>query len=288
MPRIALGLEYDGSAFAGWQWQSGQRNVQACVEEALGKVAAEPASVHCAGRTDAGVHALQQVVHFDTQAQRGQRSWLLGVNANLPDDIRVLWAREVDPRFHARYSAIARYYRYLILNRPMKSALRRKQVTWCFDPLDEARMQAAADHLLGNHDFSSFRAQGCQSKSPYRIMHFLRVGREHEQVIIELSANAFLHHMVRNIAGVLMAIGTGKKPTDWTRQLLELRDRKQGGVTAPSDGLYLGGVYYPPDFGIPQDPIFDLLPPDAARYQHPADGDGEEGRYSVFNIKDRV
>ncbi len=276
MPRIALGLEYDGTDFAGWQWQRGQRNVQACVEDAAGKVAAEPVTVHSAGRTDAGVHALQQVVHFDSKAHRGQRSWLLGVNANLPDDIRVLWAREVDPSFHARYSAIARYYRYVILNRPMKSALQRKQATWCFSPLDEVKMQAAADHLIGDHDFSSFRAQGCQSKSPRRIMYFLRVGRENDRVIIELSANAFLHHMVRNIAGVLMEIGTGKKPADWTRQLLELRDRKQGGITAPSDGLYLGGICYPPAFGIPNDPIFDLLPPNAARYQHPAGGDGEE------------
>ena len=275
MSRIALGLEYDGTAFAGWQWQRGQRNVQACVEDAVGKVAAEPVTVHSAGRTDAGVHALQQVAHFDTLAQRVNRSWLLGVNANLPDDIRVLWAREVDPSFHARYSAIARYYQYVILNRPMKSALQRTQVTWCFNPLDEVKMQEAADHLIGNHDFSSFRAQGCQSKSPQRIMHFLRVVRENDRVIIELSANAFLHHMVRNIAGVLMEIGTGKKPTDWTRQLLELRDRKQSGVTAPSDGLYLGGVCYPSAFGIPNDPIFELLPPNAARYQHPADGYGE-------------
>ena len=268
MPRIALGLEYDGSAFAGWQWQTGQRNVQACVEEAVGKVAAERVGVHCAGRTDAGVHALEQVVHFNTTALRPMRSWLMGVNAKLPDDVRVLWAREVDLEFHARYSAIARFYRYEILNRPMKSALRRKQVTWCFYGLDEARMQAAADHLIGHHDFSSFRAQGCQSKSPFRTMHFIQVRRDQERVIIELSANAFLHHMVRNIAGVLMEIGTGQQETAWTRELLDLRDRKQGGVTAPSDGLYLGGVYYPDNFGLPKHPLFDLLPPDARRHVH--------------------
>ncbi|MCX7108840.1 MAG: tRNA pseudouridine(38-40) synthase TruA [Candidatus Methylumidiphilus sp.] len=278
MPRIALGLEYDGSDFVGWQWQTGQRNVQACVEEAVSKVAAEPVTVHCAGRTDAGVHALEQVIHFDTHTHRECRSWLMGANANLPDDVRVLWAKEVGPGFHARYSAVARYYRYVILNRPMKSALYRKQVTWCFYPLDESKMQEAANHLLGHHDFSSFRAQGCQSKSPSRIMHFIRVRRENERVIIDLSANAFLHHMVRNIAGVLMEIGTGKKPADWTSQLLELRDRKQGGVTAPSDGLYLGGVCYPPAFGLPNDPIFDLLPPNAARHVHPGGGDGEDIR----------
>lgn len=269
MTRIALGLEYDGSAFAGWQWQTGQRNVQACVEEAVGKVAAaERVTVHCAGRTDAGVHALEQVVHFDTPAQRPPRSWIMGVNANLPEDVRVLWAREVAPDFHARYSAIARFYRYEILNRPMKSALRRKQVTWCFYPLDEARMQEAAGHLIGHHDFSSFRAQGCQSKSPCRIMHFIQVRREEDRVIIELSANAFLHHMVRNIAGVLMEIGMGRQDTIWVRDLLEIRDRKQGGVTAPSDGLYLGGVYYPEEFGLPKHALFDLLPADARRHVH--------------------
>jgi len=268
MPRIALGLEYDGSAFAGWQWQTGQRNVQACVEEAVSKVAAERVGVHCAGRTDAGVHALEQVVHFNTEAVRPLRSWQMGVNANLPDDVRVLWAQEVPLDFHARYSAIARFYRYEILNRPMKSALLRKQVTWCFYDLDESRMQVAADHLIGHHDFSSFRAQGCQSKSPFRTMHFIQVRRELDRVIIELSANAFLHHMVRNIAGVLMEIGMGRQETTWTQALLELRDRKQGGVTAPSDGLYLGGVFYPEQYGLPKHSLFDLLPANARRHQH--------------------
>jgi len=268
MPRIALGIEYDGSAFAGWQWQLGQRNVQACVEEAVGKVAAAPVNLLCAGRTDAGVHALEQVVHFDTEAVRSPRSWVMGVNANLPDDVRILWAKEMDPGFHARYSAIARFYRYVIINRPMRSALFRKQATWCFYPLDAARMQEAANHLIGHHDFSSFRAQGCQSKSPQRIMHFIRVRREEERVVIELSANAFLHHMVRNIAGVLMDIGTGKREPAWAGELLALRDRKQGGITAPADGLYLGGVYYPQEFGLPKHPVFELLPPDASRHVH--------------------
>jgi tRNA pseudouridine38-40 synthase len=269
MPRIVLGLEYDGSAFAGWQWQDGQRNIQACVEAAVSKVAdAKATTLHCAGRTDAGVHALEQVAHFDTQAERSPNSWMRGVNANLPEDVRVLWAREVPHGFHARYSAIARFYRYVILNRPMKSALYRRQVTWCFYPLDAAKMQEAAGHLIGHHDFSSFRAQGCQSKSPSRIMHFIHVRREDERVIIELSANAFLHHMVRNIAGVLMEIGTGRREPDWTRELLELRDRKQGGVTAPADGLYLGGVCYPDEFGLPRHPVFDWLPKDAARHEH--------------------
>jgi tRNA pseudouridine38-40 synthase len=266
MPRIALGLEYDGSAFAGWQWQNGPRTVQACVEQAASKVANEPVQVHCAGRTDAGVHALEQVAHFDTAAPRSLRSWVMGINANLPDDVRVLWAQEMAPNFHARYSAIARFYRYTILNRPVKSALSRKQATWCPYPLDAANMQAAARHLLGHHDFSSFRAQGCQSKSPCRLMHFIQVRREQEQVIIELSANAFLHHMVRNIAGVLMEIGAGKREVDWTRELLEARDRTLAAATAPADGLYLGGVYYPEAFGLVKHPIFALLPADARRF----------------------
>ncbi len=251
MPRIALGLEYDGSAFAGWQWQRGQRNIQACVEDAAGRVAAERVDVVCAGRTDAGVHALEQVVHFDTSARRSPRSWLMGINTNLPDDVRVLWAREVEPGFHARSSAIARFYRYVILNRAMRSALYHKQLTWCFYPLDEFRMQEAADHLVGNHDFSSFRAQGCQSKSPQRIMHFIRVRREEERVIIELSANAFLHHMVRNIAGVLIAIGEGNQDSAWSQQVLAGRDRNLGGVTAPAAGLCFTAVRYPEPFGIP-------------------------------------
>ncbi|MFM8330269.1 MAG: tRNA pseudouridine(38-40) synthase TruA [Candidatus Methylumidiphilus sp.] len=269
MPRIALGLEYDGSAFAGWQWQDGQRNVQACVAAAVGTVAAEPVNLLCAGRTDAGVHALEQVVHFDTVAERSPRSWVMGINANLPDDVRVLWAKAMPPHFHARYSAIARFYRYVIINRPMRSALRRRQLTWCYYPLDAAKMQQAADYLIGHHDFSSFRAQGCQSKSPMRIMHFIRVQRQDDHVIIELSANAFLHHMVRNIAGVLMDIGSGKHEPEWAQELLALRDRKLGGVTGPADGLYLGGVYYPDEFGLLKHPIFDLLPPDAGRYIHP-------------------
>lgn len=267
MPRIALGLEYDGSAFAGWQIQRDKRTVQACLEKAVARVAAEPVDLVCAGRTDAGVHALEQVAHFDTGAQRDARSWVLGVNTNLPDDIRVLWARPMADGFHARTSAIARFYRYVILNRGMRSALRPRQATWCFHPLDAVRMQAAADHLIGDHDFSSFRAQGCQSNSPRRLMHLIRVRREQEEVIVEICANAFLHHMVRNIVGVLMDIGAGKHPTDWTRDLLALKNRSLAGVTAPADGLYLAGVYYPESCGIPHDPFFDQLPAGVQRYR---------------------
>ena len=266
MPRIVLGIEYDGSTFYGWQSQNGRRTVQTELEAALSKVANEPITVICAGRTDAGVHAYEQVVHFDTQAERSMYGWMMGGNTQLPDDVRIIWARPAVDDFHARYSAIARFYRYIILNRAMKSALLRKQATWCYLPLDAERMHQAAQHLIGDHDFSSFRAQGCQSKSPHRIMHFIDVYREREQVIIDISANAFLHHMVRNIAGVLIEIGTGKRPVDWTEQLLHIKDRDQGGVTAPPDGLYLGGVYYPEHYGIKRHRVFDKLPPDAKRF----------------------
>ena len=266
MKRIVLGIEYDGSAFSGWQWQTGQRTIQAVVEEALSKVANIPVSVICAGRTDAGVHALEQVVHFDTDADRDLHAWMMGGNFHLPRDVRIIWSKQAVGDFHARYSAIARFYRYIILNRGMKSALLRKQVTWFYNPLDAQKMHRAAQYLIGDHDFSSFRAQGCQSKSPCRMMHFIDVYREGEKVIMDISANAFLHHMVRNIAGTLMEIGMGKRPPDWTRYLLEVKDREQGGITASPYGLYLGGVYYPEHYGIAKHPVFNKLPADAKRF----------------------
>ncbi|NOR68266.1 MAG: tRNA pseudouridine(38-40) synthase TruA [Methylomarinum sp.] len=268
MSRIILGIEYDGSHFAGWQCQKDQRTAQGELEKALSKIADQKVVVQCAGRTDTGVHALEQVVHFDCDVARSHESWLMGGNTNLPEDIRITWVKDAVDDFHARYSAIARFYRYVILNRKMKSALMRSQVTWCYNPLDEAKMQQAAQVLIGAHDFSSFRAQGCQSLSPNRLMHFINVHREGENVVIELSANAFLHHMVRYIAGVLMEIGMGKRPVDWTQELLSVKDRKQGGVTAPPFGLYLGGVFYPEKFGIDKHPIFDLLPADVQRFEH--------------------
>lgn len=266
MPRIVLGIEYDGSAFFGWQWQTARRTVQSELEAALSIIADEPVTVVCAGRTDAGVHALEQVVHFDTQAERSLYGWMMGGNTHLPDDIRIIWAQPAAFDFHARYSAIARFYRYVILNRPMKSALLRKQVTWFYQPLDAEKMSQAAQYLIGDHDFSSFRAQGCQSKSPRRMMHFIDVYREQERVVIDIAANAFLHHMVRNIAGVLIEIGMGKQPVDWSRELLLIKNRDQAGVTAPPDGLYLGGVCYPEHYGINRHPVFDKLPPDAKRF----------------------
>jgi len=249
--RIAMGVEYDGTAFHGWQTQDeGVRTVQACLEQAVSSVADHQVRVHCAGRTDAGVHALEQVMHFDTHARRPFRAWVLGTNVNLPRDISVSWAREVDMGFHARFSATGRHYRYEILNRMTRSGLHRDRTVWVHRPLDEERMQQAAKDLVGTHDFSSYRALGCQAKSPVRTLHYLKVRRNGETVFIEAGANAFLHHMVRNIAGVLMAVGRGDRPVEWAREILELRDRTRGGVTAPAQGLYLTRVDYPAEFGI--------------------------------------
>jgi tRNA pseudouridine38-40 synthase len=264
--RMVLGVEYDGSGFYGWQWQTHHRSIQQVLEQALSKIANHPVTVQCAGRTDTGVHALEQVVHFDTTAIRTAHEWLMGGNSFLPGDVRITWIQTAIGDFHARYSAIARFYRYVILNRPIKSALLRQQVTWCPAPLDAEKMHQAAQALLGQHDFSSFRAQGCQSKSPCRCIYFIDVYRDDEKVIMDISANAFLHHMVRNIAGVLMTIGSDKQPVEWTQELLTTKDRKSGGVTAPPDGLYLGGVYYPEHYGITKHPIFDKLPVDARRF----------------------
>lgn len=266
MPRIVLGVEYDGSRFHGWQFQHGKRTVQAELEAALAKIAARPVAVVCAGRTDAGVHALEQVVHFDCEVERDPRAWVMGGNTHLPDDVRILWAKPAVDGFHARYSAIARFYRYIFFNRPVNSALGRHQMTWCYEPLDEHRMHRAAQALIGERDFSSFRASSCQSVSPCRRMYFIDVYRERERVIMDISANAFVHHMVRNIAGVLMDIGRGRRPEEWTEHLLLIKDREQGGLTAPPQGLYLGGVFYPEKYVIPKHPVFDKLPKDARRF----------------------
>ncbi|MEQ1558335.1 MAG: tRNA pseudouridine(38-40) synthase TruA [Methyloglobulus sp.] len=266
MTRIVLGIEYDGSGFFGWQWQSHRRSVQGELEAALSRVANQPITVICAGRTDSGVHAFEQVVHFDVNVERNIDAWLLGGNSYLPDEIRITWVKHAIEGFHARYSAIARLYRYVILNRPVNSALQSKQVTWCYQPLDAEKMNRAAQHLVGNHDFSSFRAQGCQSKSPFRMIHFVDVHRDNDKVIIDICANAFLHHMVRNIAGVLMAIGTGKQPEQWVLELLNLRARKLGGVTAAPYGLYLAGIYYPAHYGIVKHPSFNKLPENTKRF----------------------
>ena len=261
MPRIALGLEYDGSAFAGWQVQQHAQAVQSVVQAALSIVANETIEIIAAGRTDAGVHASIQVVHFDTSAIRDERSWCLGVNTNMPESVSVLWAREVEVDFHARFSALSRSYRYVILNARPRPALLRDRVCWVREQLDAQRMHEAAQALVGSHDFSSFRAAECQSTTPIRHLQRIQVTRCNEYVVIDVTANAFLHHMVRNIAGVLIAVGCGKREIEWPAQVLEVRDRAQGGVTAVAGGLYLFGVGYPERFGLPTAPVCSIWPP---------------------------
>lgn len=250
--RIALGVEYKGSRYKGWQRQiDGVRSVQETLEKALSKVADSPVSVLCAGRTDAGVHACGQVVHFDTRAIRPERAWVMGTNAELPGDISVTWARPMPRDFHARFKAVARRYRYVIYNDLIRPAHLADEVTWNHRPLDAERMALAAAPLIGTHDFSAFRASQCQAKSPVKQLHHLRVTRHGKMIVIDVRANAFLHHMVRNLAGVLMAIGSGDKPVEWAGQVLAGRERRQGGVTAHPYGLYLVSVEYPSPYDLP-------------------------------------
>ncbi len=251
MPRIVLGIEYDGAEFCGWQWQPNRRSVQREVENALSKVANHPVVLVCAGRTDAGVHASEQVVHFDIEVARSYDAWLLGGNSNLPGTVRILWVKPAINDFHARYSALARLYRYVIFNRPVNSALLVNRATWCYQPLNAQNMHEAAQLLVGNHDFSSFRAQGCQSKSPFRIVHFIDVSRNGDTVTINICANAFLHHMVRNVVGALVDVGTGRRPVGWVTELLHSRDRSAGSATFGAQGLYLTAVRYDARFNVP-------------------------------------
>jgi tRNA pseudouridine38-40 synthase len=252
MPRIALGIEYDGTAFAGWQTQLHATGIQSVVEEALAHVADHPLAVTAAGRTDAGVHATAQVVHFDTAVERSERAWVLGANTHLRPDVSVLWARVMPAEFHARFSAVARSYRYVIRNRAARPSLDRHRACWVREPLQADLMHEAAQTLTGSHDFSSFRAAECQSHSPVRNLESIDVKRREDVVTIDVTANAFLHHMVRNIAGVLIAVGKGKQPPTWVREVLDLKDRRLGGVTAPPDGLYLVSVRYPAVFALPE------------------------------------
>ncbi|HEY9202017.1 MAG TPA: tRNA pseudouridine(38-40) synthase TruA [Gammaproteobacteria bacterium] len=254
--RIALGIEYDGSEFSGWQMQKhGTRTVQECLEKALSIVADEPVQVVCAGRTDTGVHATGQVVHFDCSVSRPERAWVMGVNAHLPDDVCSLWAQSVDEQFSARFSASARQYRYVILNRQARSAVLNKKVTWKHGQLDAQRMHQAAQALLGERDFSSFRAAACQAEHAMRNVHWVRVSRAGDFIYIDIEANAFLHHMVRNIVGSLMMVGSGEQPVEWIDQLMQAQDRTQAGPTAAADGLYLVKVVYPEASGV-QQPVY--------------------------------
>jgi len=250
--RIALGLEYKGSRYRGWQRQPEVPSVQREVENALSKVAAEPIEVLCAGRTDAGVHASGQVVHFDSNAKRPLSAWVMGANAYLPPDISIAWAEAVPQHFHARFSAVTRRYRYVIYNDLIRPAHLAEEVTWNHRPLNIETMRKASRCLLGRHDFSAFRASGCQAKSPIKYIEHLELIRFGQFIVLDIRADAFLHHMVRNIAGVLMAIGSGHKPVDWADEVLQGRERKAGGVTAHPHGLYLVQVEYPAEFILPR------------------------------------
>ncbi|MDJ0652897.1 MAG: tRNA pseudouridine(38-40) synthase TruA [Xanthomonadales bacterium] len=246
--RIAMGIEYDGTAFLGWQTQAQEPTVQATLEAALAKVADQPVRVHGSGRTDTGVHARQQVLHFDTRAERPMRSWILGTNSNLPEAACILWAKIVPLDFHARFSATGRTYRYRICNRPVRPALGRNELTWIRQALDHRVMHRAGQALVGEHDFSAFRAVSCQARHPVRRLTRLAVERYHDQVDILVEGNAFLHHMVRNIVGSLIEVGQGRQPEGWIQQLLQGRDRNAAGATAPAHGLCLERVSYPKAF----------------------------------------
>jgi len=250
--RIALGLEYDGSAFCGWQTQPSRCGVQDCLEAALAAIAGSAVETVCAGRTDAGVHALEQIVHFDAHAQRPESAWVRGVNASLPASLAVLWAREIDDAFHARYSALKRCYRYVLLNRAVRPAADHGRVGWFHLPLDVERMRAAANYLVGEHDFSAFRAAECQARSPVRTLERAEIERRGDYVVFEFWANAFLHHMVRNLIGTLVYVGKSKHPPEWAREVLERRDRALAAPTFDAAGLYLARVEYGATWQLPR------------------------------------
>lgn len=254
--KIALGIEYNGYRYYGWQRQEHVPSIQSCLEHALSKIANESITVCCAGRTDAGVHATAQVVHFLTKAVRKEVSWIMGVNTYLPPDITVRWAKKVEKDFHARFSATARRYRYLIFNDRHRPALFSEGLAHYSMPLDEKKMERAAQCVLGENDFSSFRAAQCQSKTPWRYVHHLKVSRFGvHYIMVDIKANAFLHHMVRNIVGSLIEVGIGRQNEHWIAQLLALKDRTQAAVTAKASGLYLVSVDYPAHFSLPYLPL---------------------------------
>jgi len=259
LKRIVLGVQYDGNQWRGWQTQPGGGTVQDTLEAALKRFALDDVATTCAGRTDAGVHALEQVVHFDTSLDRELFSWVRGVNAFLPPSIAVRWACEV-PRlsgaeFHARFSAVARTYHYVLYNNPVRSPLLSGKTGWVFRPLELEPMREAARYLIGTHDFSAFRAAECQAKTPVKTMHRLHIARKGDIVVFTLTANAFLHHMVRNIVGALVVVGNGNKPPEWMREILNGRDRSRAAPTFMPDGLYLAKIDYDASWNLPHEPL---------------------------------
>lgn len=258
--RIALGVEYAGDAFQGWQSQSHGRTVQDHLETALSGMAGHPVRLHCAGRTDAGVHATAQVVHFDTPSVREPYSWVRGTNARLKGPVSVRWAVEVGEDFHARFCAVSRRYRYILYNSPVRPALLAGRVGWFHPPLDESVMAEAARSLIGWHDFSAFRAAGCQAKSPIKLMHEAQVRRDGDYIVFDFWANAFLHHMVRNLVGSLLYVGKGHFPPGWMAEVLQSCDRSRAAMTFTPDGLYLAGVEYPSHWPLPDEGRIIALP----------------------------
>ncbi|MGE5469466.1 MAG: tRNA pseudouridine(38-40) synthase TruA [Bacteroidota bacterium] len=256
--RIALGLEYCGTNFHGWQSQPSGHTVQDALQAALGEIAGQAVGVICAGRTDAGVHASQQVVHFEVPVERPMTAWVRGVNAHLPEGVAVRWAQPVDDEFHARFSARGRRYRYLLLNRPQRPGLWHGRVGWFHLPLDLVAMQDGAARLLGEHDFSAFRAAGCQAKTPVKTLWRAEVRQQGSLIVFDFEASAFLHHMVRNLVGSLVYIGKGAQPPAWSDELLLARDRTAAAPTFSPDGLYFRGPIYEPHWGLP-DPDDDFL-----------------------------
>ena len=254
MNRIALGIEYDGSRFLGWQTQPGGGTVQDALETALATIAGVQVAVTCAGRTDRGVHARGQVVHFDTAADRPDTAWVRGVNALLPDSVAVLWSKRVAQDFHARYSARSRTYRYLLVNRPVRPALEARHVGWMHAPLDVRAMRDAARYFVGEHDFSAFRSSQCQAKSPVRTVHLLDIEGGGGRIAITIRANAFLHHMVRNIVGTLVYVGKGKHPPQWASEVLVSLDRSGAAPTFAPEGLCLEQVEYGSEWNLPAAP----------------------------------
>lgn len=264
--RIALGLEYNGSSFSGWQSQADGQGIQDTLEYALAEIAAQPVRCVAAGRTDAGVHASLQIVHFDTTAQRPLTAWWRGVNAVLPPTIAVRWAREVNTDFHARFKAIKRRYTYALLNRPTRPGLLAGRVGWYHAPLSLQPMREAASLLVGEHDFSAFRSSECQAKSPRKFVYTIEIHRQDELILFDFYANAFLHHMVRNLIGSLIYVGQGKQPAIWLNELLESRDRNKAAPTFAADGLHLTGIEYDAAYALPEAfvPLDRILSPCAA------------------------
>lgn len=249
--KYAIGVEYSGSGYCGWQQQKHCVSIQEHLQKAIGFVANHAVQLVCAGRTDAGVHAIEQVAHFESESERDDRAWVLGSNCRLPRDIRIRWIKKVEQGFHARFTAIARSYRYIILNSPVPSAVFHDRVSWQFRPLDHQAMHECAQQILGEHDFSAFRAVGCQAKSASRNVHEVNISRQGELIYFDIKANAFLYHMVRNLAGSLMAVGKGEQSKNWFAEVLASKDRNLADVTAPAAGLYFIRACYPEQYNLP-------------------------------------